>query len=110
MGLQTQLLSQKRFDQHLDPPSFCGQTPLPSKNWMNRGFMPPTSLASRCMDDTSTSITLLGEEPTFAALCITCFKAGAQYIDGLVRRFDSYKDLALSSHSGWEGSSSERRK
>jgi hypothetical protein len=52
----------------------------------------------------------LGEEPTFAALCITCFKAGAQYIDGLVRRFDSYQDLALSSHSGWEGSSSERRK
>src|ERR1019366_9288217 len=30
---------------------------------MNRGFTALTSHASRCMNDTSTSITLLGEEP-----------------------------------------------
>src|ERR1035441_9785284 len=35
---------------------------------MNRGFTAPTSHASRCMNDTSTSITLLGEEPLNAAL------------------------------------------
>src|ERR1019366_4171436 len=67
MGLQPQLLSQKRFDEHRDPPPFGAYT-TPSKNKRSRGSTPPPPHASRCMNDTSTSITLLGEEPLNAAL------------------------------------------
>src|SRR5580693_8658491 len=51
---------------------------------MNRGFRPATSHASRCMHDTSTSITLLGQEPEMGpghVLSVLKFPSGPAYTD-----------------------------
>ncbi len=42
---------------------------------MNRGFTPAASRASCCMNDTSTSITLLGQEPFLSRYGVYCWRS-----------------------------------
>jgi hypothetical protein len=63
MGLQSELLSDERFDPHLDHLPFQGVNKQPSKDWMNRGFTAGRSPPTCCIQNPSTAITLFGEEP-----------------------------------------------
>jgi hypothetical protein len=62
MGFQAQLLSKKRFDEHRG--SLPLGAPMTALTELDEpGIHASHSPASRCMNDTSTPITLLEQEP-----------------------------------------------
>src|SRR5271157_3694730 len=66
MRLQSQLLSDKRLDEHLDLP-FEGCEQHPSKGLDVFGIhAKPSPTPTRCIQNASTSITLLGQQPYFS--------------------------------------------